>query len=171
VSLSLHAQIDIRAPGALVFAVLSTPERLPEWNTSVASARRVAPGEAVGLGSRAVFIGRLMGQLLESETQVVEFESPSRFATQAIRGPRLYSRFTLGSQPFGTHLALVVTGEVPGGRLGAIVAEGFLRSELTRSLERLRALCERETAVAAASEPVSGGDPACWLHLEESRGD
>jgi len=170
-SLGLHAATQIRAPAALVFALLSTPERLPEWNTSVESARRAAPGEAVKMGSRAIFAGRLLGQVLESETEVVEFDPPRRFATRAIRGPRLLSRFALDSQPFGTQLVLDVSGEVPGGRLGAIVAEGFLRSELTRSLERLKQLCEREASAAAGAEPASGGDPACWLHLEESRGD
>jgi uncharacterized protein YndB with AHSA1/START domain len=170
-SLSLHAVTDIRAPAALVFALLSTPERLPEWNTSVESARRVVPAEPVGPGSRAIFAGRLLGQVLESETEVSQFEPPRRFATRAVRGPRLNSAFTLDSQPFGTRVTLDVSGDVPGGRLGGILAEGFLRSELTRSLDRLRALCEREATAAASREPVEGGDPACWLHLEESRGN
>jgi uncharacterized protein YndB with AHSA1/START domain len=170
VSLSLHAATDIRAPAALVFAVLSTPERLPEWNTSVESARRAEPAEPIGRGSRAVFSGRLLGQSLETETEVIEFQPPGRFATRAIRGPRLHSSFALDSQPFGTRLTLDVTGDVPGGRLGSLVAERFLRDELARSLERLKQLCEREASAAAAAEPASGSDPACWLHLPELQG-
>ena len=143
--LSLHSGIDIRAPSEVVFAILSTPERLPEWNTSIQSARRVPPPGAVCLGSRAVFVGRLLGQVLESETEVVEFEPPRVFATRAIRGPRLHSRFSLDTlADNATRLRLDVSGEVPGGRLGGMLAEGFLRRELITSLERLRALCERE---------------------------
>ena len=145
--LSLKAATDIRAPADVVFAILSTPERLPEWNTSVESARRSNPGEAVCLGSRAIFAGRLLGQVLESETEVVTFDPPRAFATRAIRGPRLNSRFELDPVPDGTRVRLDVTGEVPGGRLGGMLAEGFLRRELIASLDRLRAVCEETQRV------------------------
>jgi uncharacterized membrane protein len=170
-SLSLQAAIDIRARADAVFAVLSTPERLPEWNTSVESARRASPDQAVCLGARAIFAGRLLGQLVESETEVVAFDPPREFATRAVRGPRLHSRFDLAAQQFGTRVRLDVSGEVPGGRMGAILAEGFLRRELIGSLERLRSLCEREASARAAAEPLEGGDAACWLDLEQPRGN
>jgi uncharacterized membrane protein len=140
--LSLHAATEIQAPADVVFAVLSTPERLPEWNTSVESARRSRADEIVGLGSRAIFAGRLLGQVLESETEVVAFDPPRVFATRAVRGPRLHSRFDLDTVPDGTRVRLDVSGEVPGGRLGGLLAEGFLRRELTASLDRLRHVCE-----------------------------
>jgi uncharacterized protein YndB with AHSA1/START domain len=143
-SLSLQAAIEIRAPAAAVFTVLCAPERLPEWNTAVESARRTEPDATVGLGSRAIMAGRMLGQVLESETEVVAFDPPRLFATRAIRGPRLNSRFDLDALPQGTRVRLDVTGEVPGGRLGGILAEGFLRRELVASLDRLRALCEAE---------------------------
>jgi len=145
--LSLRAATDIRAPADVVFAILSTPERLPEWNTSVESARRRDPDEVVCLGSRAIFAGRLLGQVLESETEVVEFEAPRLFATRAIRGPRLNSRFELHTLPQGTRVHLDVSGEVPGGRLGGMLAEGFLRRELIASLDRLRTVCEETQRV------------------------
>ena len=127
-----------------MFELICTPERLPEWNTSVERARRANADEAVGLGSRAVFSGRLLGQTLESETEVVHFEPPRLFVTRAIRGPRLTTRFALEPLEDGTHVAIEVSGEVPGGALGARLAQGFLRRELLLSLQRLRALAERE---------------------------
>jgi uncharacterized protein YndB with AHSA1/START domain len=144
VSLSLRASIEIRAPQSRVFALLSTPERLPEWNVSIERARRVIPGEAVCLGSRAVFSGRLLGQTLESETEVVTFEPPRVFATRAIRGPRLTTRFVLEATPDGARVEIDLSGEVPGGVLGAMVAEGFLRKELVASLDRLKTIGEAE---------------------------
>jgi len=140
--LSLQAATEIRAPADVVFAVLSAPERLPEWNTSVESARRAAPGETVQLGSRCVMNGRLLGQTLESETEVVAFDPPKVFATRAIRGPKLTTRFELDELPESTRVRLDVSGEVPGGRLGGMLAEGFLRRELTASLDRLKTMCE-----------------------------
>jgi uncharacterized protein YndB with AHSA1/START domain len=170
--LHLHASQDIRAPAAGVFSLLSTPERLPHWNTSVETARRLAPGEPIRLGSRAIMTGRLLGQPLESETEVVRFEPPHAFATRALRGPMLLTQFTLSSQPYGCRVEVDVSGEVPGGRLGSMLAEGFLRTQLAASLERLRSLCERESSQAAASEAApQGGDPACWLHLTETHDD
>jgi hypothetical protein len=140
--LSLRASVEIRAPRARIFDLVCTPERLPEWNASIEQARRGTPGEAVCLGSRAVFSGRLLGQTLESETEVIDFEPPCTFATRAIRGPRLTTRFWLEALPLGTRVDIEVSGEVPGGLLGARLAEGFLRRELTVSLDRLRALGE-----------------------------
>ena len=164
-TLRLQALVEVPAPPSLVFALLSTPERLPEWNTSVANARRVG-SEPVGPGSRAVFSGRLLGQTLESETEVVAFEPPRLFATRGLRGPRLETIFRLEACPFGTRVAVELNGNVPGGAIGGAIAERFLRSELTASLERLRALCAAEARSAAAAEPATGGDPACWLHLQ-----
>jgi uncharacterized membrane protein len=83
--------------------------------------------------------------MVESETEVVTFEPPRLFATRAIRGPRLTTRFSLESQPTCTRVEINVSGEVPGGALGAMVAEGFLRKELIASLERLKSICEAES--------------------------
>jgi uncharacterized protein YndB with AHSA1/START domain len=141
-TLSLRASIDIRAPAASIFDLVCTPERLPEWNVSVERARRAEPGVDICLGSRAIFSGRLLGQVLESETEVVTFEPPRRFTTRAIRGPRLVTSFELEVLPDCTRVGVHVTGEVPGGALGAMLAEGFLRKELAASLDRLRALGE-----------------------------
>src|SRR5262249_31313666 len=128
-----------------VFEVVCTPERLPEWNVSVDRGRRAAPAEPVCLGSRAIFSGRLLGQPLESETEGIHFEHPRLFVTRAIRRPRPVTRLGLEPLPQGSRVAVDVTGEVPGGRLGAMLAEGFLRKQLTESLERLRFICERES--------------------------
>src|SRR3954454_24612860 len=94
-ALKLHASVEIHASAARIFDLVCTPERLPEWNTSVERAWRTTPGQPVCLGSRAVFSGRLLGQVVESETEVVSFEPPYLFTTRAVRGPRLLTRFEL----------------------------------------------------------------------------
>ncbi len=126
----------------MVFELICTPERLPEWNVSIDRARRALPDEPIGLGSRAICSGKLLGQTLESETEVVGFEPPRLFATRAVRGPRLHTRFLVEPLPEGARVEVEVSGEVPGGALGAKVAEGFLRRELFASLDRLRLLSE-----------------------------
>ena len=140
--LTLRASVVVPADAPRVFEMVCTPELLPRWNVSVETACRIDPNEPIALGSRAVMTGRLLGQPLESETEVVGFEPPRFFATRAIRGPRLITRFDLEACEQGTRVSVDVSGEVPGGRLGNFVAEGFLRKELTASLDRLRALGE-----------------------------
>jgi uncharacterized protein YndB with AHSA1/START domain len=149
VTLHLRASVVVRAPQARLFEVICAPERLPEWNVSVERAWRAAPDEPVALGSRAVFTGRLLGKELESETEVVEFEPPRVFETRAVRGPKLSTRFSLdeAADADGTRVSVEVTGVVPGGAIGELLAEGFLRRELTASLERLRTLGEAEANV------------------------
>jgi uncharacterized protein YndB with AHSA1/START domain len=145
VTLRLRAEVVVCAAPAQVFELICSPERLPEWNVSVERARRAVPDQPVGVGSRAIFSGRLLGQSLESETEVVECLPPRVFTTRAVRGPRLNTRFTLEAVPDGTHVQVDVSGDLPGGRLGERVAEGFLRRELGLSLQRLRALGEAST--------------------------
>ncbi len=158
----LRAECEIKAPREIVFEVVSNPERLPEWNGSVLRARRAGAGP-VDVGARAVVIGQVLGQQVESETEVVELQRPSTFATRATRGPRLSTIFRLEPVVNGTRMTVEVSGDPPGGKLGAFLAEGMLRAEFQRSLERLRALCQAEAQRAAASEPIEGGDAACWL--------
>jgi hypothetical protein len=134
----------MKAPPDRIFAVISAPERLPEWNVSVESARRVTPEEAIGPGSRAIFTGRLLGQPVESETEVVEFEAPRAWRIRAVRGPRLTTRFSVEPEGDLTRVQVDVTGDVPGGMLGERLAEGFLRRELTASLQRLQAIGEAD---------------------------
>jgi uncharacterized protein YndB with AHSA1/START domain len=148
VALNLRCGVVICADRDRVFELICTPERVPEWNVSIDIARRAIPGEPVCLGSRAIFSGRLLGQPLESETEVVDFEPPRLFATRAIRGPRLTTRFELEGQGDNTRVHVYVTGDVPGGALGSFVAEGFLRKELTASLDRLKLLGESSDASA-----------------------
>jgi uncharacterized protein YndB with AHSA1/START domain len=144
-ALNLRASVFIRALPASVYEIVCTPERLPEWNVSVAKATRLPPETPICLGARAVFSGRLLGQELESETEVVAFEPPRLFVTRAIRGPRLTTRFELEPMGDTTRVNVDVSGEVPGGAVGSFLAEGFLRKELTASLERLRVLGESHT--------------------------
>lgn len=89
--------------------------------------------------------GNLLGQPLESETEVIGFEPPCVFVTRAVRGPRLTTRFRLEEFGGGTRVNVDVSGEVPGGFIGERLAEGFLRKELTASLERLRIIGETDS--------------------------
>ena len=158
----LEGNVEIGAAASTIFDVLSAAERLPEWSATVIAAKRLDSGP-VGVGSRAVMRGRVMGQLIEGENEVVVYDPPRRFATRSIRGPQLHTEFRLESVAFGTTVTAVMEGKPPGGRLGAAVAKGVLLGDLRKSLNKLREVCEAEAARAAANAPLEGGDPACWV--------
>jgi hypothetical protein len=142
--MQFQASIEIQAPARCVFELISTPERLPQWNEAVVEAHRASPG-AIGPGSRAQMQGKVLGQLIASETEVVGYEPHQLFATNAVRGPKLNTTFRLAPlEPAGTRLNVELRGELPGGSLANLVAEPMLRAQLTRSLEQLRILCERD---------------------------
>ena len=129
------------APDQL-FELICTPERLLEWNVSVERAQRLRPDEPVGRGSRARFSGRVLGQTIASESEVVEFEPPWLFATRTVSGPSMTTRFRLAPLDHGTEVFVDVEGRVPGGALAERLAAAFLRGELRASLDRLRTLAE-----------------------------
>ncbi len=153
--MQFQASIEIRAPAQCVFDVISTPERLPQWNEAVVEAHRAWPG-AIGPGSRAQMQGKLLGQVIASETEVVGYEPNQLFATNAVRGPKLNTTFRLAPlEPAGTRLNVELRGELPGGSLANLVAEPMLRAQLTRSLEQLRILCERDALTNQAAPKES----------------
>ena len=144
--MQLRTSILISAPPTTVFDLICTPERLPEWNVSVQRACRAVEGDPIKVGSRAIMSGRLLGQPLESETEVFEYEPPRMFGTRAIRGPRLTTRFSLTPEGNATRLQVEVSGDLPGGAIGSFLGESFLKRELTASLERLRTLADQPIA-------------------------
>lgn len=149
--MDVRAEVAIRASAQMVFDVIATPERLPAWNEAVVWAKR-ATDAPVQAGSRAFMRGRVLGQLVDSETEVTEFQPPRWFATRGIRGPRLETRFSLEPFQDGVWVRVEARGDVPGGKLGNAIAARVLGAELRRALQRLRALCERD---ARDQEPPS----------------
>jgi uncharacterized protein YndB with AHSA1/START domain len=76
--------IEISSPPEEVFAYVTDPARLPEWQQSVVSARAEGPA---GVGSKVV-VTRKVGRMERSMTaQVAELSPPSRWRIQGLDGP------------------------------------------------------------------------------------
>jgi uncharacterized membrane protein len=140
-SVETRGSVWIKAPVGVVFGVISTPERLPEWNQTVSRAWRSSEGP-VAVGARATAEGELLGQRMVSETEVVELVQDQLFATRGIKGPRLNTRFALTEENGGVRVDARVEGSLPGGPLVEAMAAGFVKGEFERSLQRLKAVCE-----------------------------
>ena len=104
--------VDINRPPSEVFAYLTDPAHLPEWQSSALEAHW--EGEK-GVGGRIKEVRKFLGRRMESELEVTEYEPANRFDLRVLSGPVPFSvHHTLESRDGGTRLRFVGEGD-PGG--------------------------------------------------------
>ena len=135
--------IDVGAPPAEAFALISDIERHGEWSPRAFEAARLDSGP-IGVGTRyrtAGQKGARKGPMRTTEVSVTEFEPPTRFGFEAIEAAGTY-RTTFVISPLGTGSRIMrivdppTTGLVPFIRhrlLGPVV-----RSYVQKNMYALR---------------------------------
>ena len=105
----------IRAPVSAVFAYLTEPETLHEWQASALYAR-LETDRPVRVGSQFVETRKFLGHRLESTMEIVEHDPPRRFALLVRDGPVAFAAtHELSELADGeTRLEWVVEGEPRG---------------------------------------------------------
>lgn len=144
----VRTAIEIAAPQERVWDVLMDPRRLGDWVT-IHRKLGEAPARLVR-GSTFEQTLNLRGAHLHVEWSVVDLDPPRR-AVWSGRGP-VHSRasivYELRPQGAGTCFEYTNEFKTPGGPLGAVAGRvlvgGLSERETQRSLERLKALVERE---------------------------
>jgi uncharacterized protein YndB with AHSA1/START domain len=138
-------EVDIDRPPEDVFALLTDIDRLPEWQSSAASASAEGP---LGPGTRIRETRRLMGREFHVVHEVTAYDPPHRFDFESVEGPMpLTIRHTLEPSGGGTHVEVVVEAQ-PKGML-RFAAAGIAKTgeaELRRDFERLKELLEARGA-------------------------
>lgn len=106
--------VVIDRPVEDVFAVMTDPERQPEWSSATQEAKQISPGPT-GVGSRARFVAKFLGRRIENESEVTEFEPNRRFTAETKSGPFPF-RIAMTFTPVGpgTRVDLSIEAE-PGG--------------------------------------------------------
>ena len=108
-----HDVIIDRPPDA-VFAVLTDPDRLAEWQPTTVEVRRSAAGP-LSRGERFQEVHKAMGRRLESTFEVADYEPGRRFTLHAVDGPMLLDgHWDLAAADGGTRLHFVGEGPVKG---------------------------------------------------------
>ena len=108
-----HEEV-VNRPAREVFAYLSDPANLPEWQGSVVEARRESGGE-IAVGSTFRETRSLLGRRVESVLEVTEYEPEKRFSLRTLTGPvRISVRHVLESIDGATRIRITGEGE-PGG--------------------------------------------------------
>ncbi|HSX68427.1 SRPBCC family protein [Nocardioides sp.] len=144
----LEQSIEIAAPPAEVWALVSDLRRMPEWSPQVESVRPSAGHETIGLGAR-VTNRNVLGELAWiTHAEVVRFEGEREIAFRIEENWSVWS-FTVAPSPAGTRLTQ--RREAPNGLspssitaqetwLGGQAAfTQTLRDGMAETLERIRA--------------------------------
>jgi uncharacterized protein YndB with AHSA1/START domain len=137
----IEDEIEIAAEPPTVFAVLTDPERLGEWQEGTVAVERDREGPLLE-GERFSEVHRAMGRESRTALEVTAYEPPHLFALHVTSGAiPLDGRWELRPENGGT--ALRFTGEGPIGGV-----KGLLRPLIARQFRshhrRLKQLVESE---------------------------
>src|SRR5262245_5259170 len=144
-----ESSLELTRPPAEVFALYIQPAWLIRAMPPELSLRLVEAPEHLSLGAKVVVAGRRWGVAHRVTTEVTAFEPDRLLVEEQCAGTFRSWRMTTLFEPhqLGTRLTSRVEFEPPGGILGLIVTEGFVRSDLQRVFayraERLREWSER----------------------------
>src|SRR5581483_4869825 len=82
----IEFSIDVQRPVEEVFAYLTDPANLPEWQSGAVEGRPEGSGPPA-VGSRFVEVRKFLGRKIESTLEVTEYEPNRRFAFRVVSGP------------------------------------------------------------------------------------
>jgi uncharacterized protein YndB with AHSA1/START domain len=141
--LRAEESVVVGRPIEEVFAYLTDPSKVPEWQSSALEARLETEGP-MRAGSRAVETRKFLGRKLESKMDVLEYEPPKLFTIKVASGPVPFQvTNTLSETGAGTRVDAVIEGE-PGGffRLAEPLVVRAVQRELRGNLETLKDVLE-----------------------------
>jgi carbon monoxide dehydrogenase subunit G len=141
ITLDLSTLVD--RPQADIFAFLSNPLNLPQWQSMVASIEQVTPG-APHVGSKYKVAAEMMGRKIDGQMEITSLEPPNRFGFINQAGP-MQVNITVTLKPAGTGAKISLHAE--GNPAGFFkVAEGMLagqvKSQMEANLARLKNVLE-----------------------------
>lgn len=79
--------IDIARPVADVFAYVTNPDRLPEWQKGTVQVSRDDGAGPLRVGDRLHEVHRAMGRSMRSTVEVAEIDPGRAFALKVVEGP------------------------------------------------------------------------------------
>jgi uncharacterized protein YndB with AHSA1/START domain len=146
----VNRMATIRAPAERVFALLSAPQRTPEWLVGVRSVTLLTPGD-IRVGSETISEVEALGRLWQARGRCVLLEPPTRIVIETVMGPGFKSRSDSRLEASSESLSVLhaeLAFERPRGPLGllfnALGARERIEQDFAASIQNLQALIERE---------------------------
>ncbi len=128
-----------------VFAFVSNPNNMSQWNSTVVSLQQAIPG-TVEVGTKFKTVGEMMGRRVEGEMQITIHEPDTQCGFQLQAGPmQVNLTFAFKTVGTGTKISLNAQGN-PGGifKLAEGVMAGQVKSMMEGNLARLKTALEKE---------------------------
>jgi hypothetical protein len=134
---------DIECPKEEVFAALIDFDRAPDWNSSVIEAKRNSEAP-LAVGDTIVYVGKFLGRVFESNSEVAELVPNTRFSTKSTSGPfHLEIDNRLESIDGGTRITSDFRGESRGFfKIAEPVIVRLSKNLFESSTDNLKALLE-----------------------------
>lgn len=135
--------VVVERPPEEVFAYLTDPDNLPEWQASALEARQESPG-AMTAGTRIREVRKFLGKRMETIVEVTAYEPGKQFSLKVVSGPvPFHVRQSFHPVEGGTKIDVVIEGE-PGGffRLAEPLVVRAVGRELANNLATLKDVLE-----------------------------
>lgn len=134
---------EIARPPQEVFAFVTDPARLHEWQTNVIEVE-ATPAGALASGSRLREVREVRGRRMEQLVEVAEMIAPSTFNLRVIEGALpVHGDLTLERAGEGTCLTLHAFGQPRGAmRLLTPLLSAGLKREFSKQYAALKSLLE-----------------------------
>ena len=132
---------EIARPAGEVFAYVTDPSTMPEWQHSAVSGRMDAPTTRVG--SKCTTVRRIGGREREVTTEITEYDRPYRWADRGIDGP-IRAIVTVTVEPLGDRsrsrltIELDFTGHGIGKLLVPLIVRRQAAGEMPGNMRRLK---------------------------------
>jgi uncharacterized protein YndB with AHSA1/START domain len=143
-SVRVEISVGVAAPVDAVFALVTDPARLAEWQDTTVAAEVVGGGPLRdGARIRETHKGPF-GRTVDSVVEVARFEVDRRFDLRIVEGPiRIHGDHSFSPEGNGTRIDFVAHGELPKPlRLVGPLAGWMLERQFRGYFENLKRLLE-----------------------------
>jgi uncharacterized protein YndB with AHSA1/START domain len=146
------ATVDIAKSPAEVFAYVTDPSHLPEWQASAISVK--SHDVPIHVGSRVVVTRRAGPREMDMTVEVIELEPPTRWRLSGVDGPvRGNVKGTIEPLDDGARSRVTINLELNGHGLGKLlvplVVQRQARKEMPLNVQRLKERLEADKSHAA----------------------
>ena len=132
---------DIERPAEEVFAYVTDPRTMSEWQQGCVSGHMDGPDTHVG--SKCTTVRNIGGRERESTSEITEYEPPRRWADRGIDGP-VRAKVAVTVVPNGSSSRLTIDLDFTGHGVGRLIVPLFVRRQAAREMpENMRRLKAR----------------------------
>ncbi len=129
---TFELSVTINRPAADVFKALTDFDSYKKWMTGVIESKLLTSGP-MGVGSRYRYVSEFVGQKIESEGEVTEYDPPTRYAWKSTKGPFPMEETTTLESSGGSTTVKITTKAELGGFFK--LAEGMVLGQAKKQFE------------------------------------